>query len=370
MDGMIRSSTRLPDEAGGASGAGDARRTFRREAFLRDVVRTRRDLHEAARRGDRRGQLCQLAIGLGARLKILFRFHEGRRIGQHDVEAFARRPQPFQLFKSVGLDRGDFHAIGLGAFLGQRQRGCRRIQTDHFGRARLCRQDAKAARIGIGVQHALAFCQAGDEGAVVALVVIPARLLPSCQVGDITHAIFFHRDAGALALGRAGISFQPFERARRRVVAQDHRLGLQRRVQRLEDGIKLLFHAGRADLHRHHVVEAVHHQAGHKIAFGMQQPVERPVIQARPQGQRAGDLFGEESRVHRNIAFLGQQAHRDQAARIEIAGAKGPPIFPAHIDDAAGGDGLGDRVHLQLVGEDPGAARASAFALGQYDGFS
>ena len=234
--------------------------------------------------------------------------------------------------------------------------------------ARLGRQNAEAAGIGIGVEHRLAFRQAGDEGAIVALVVIPAGLLALAQIGEIARAIFFHRDAAHLAFFGADIKLKPFQRARRRVVAQNDAAGRQHRFQRHLQRRQQRFHAGGGDLHHQRIAETVDGQARQAIAFGMHQAIKRLGIKRLAQRQRPLQPAREKSRIDRRAVFARQQAHRDQAFGIEIAGAEILAVIAFHMHQRAGRQRLGGRVHHDLVGENPGRAEAGLAAFARLDG--
>ena len=104
-------------------------------------------------------------------------------------------------------------------------------------------------------------------------------------------------------------------------------------------------------------------QARQAVALGMTQPVEGPRIQQIAQRQGARKPRGEEIRVDRRVARRIQQAHRDQALGIEIAGAEGAAILAPQVDDGTWCDGLGAFVHADFVGKNPGRPGAGAAAF-------
>ena len=90
-------------------------------------MRARRQHQIAAGRDERRREPRELAIGARAGFDVLARRRERRRIGDHDVEAFARRREPFQFLDDVGFperaERAD--AVFLRRGFGELERGRR-----------------------------------------------------------------------------------------------------------------------------------------------------------------------------------------------------------------------------------------------------
>ncbi|MEJ0044693.1 MAG: hypothetical protein WDM81_21835 [Rhizomicrobium sp.] len=186
--------------------------------------------------------------------------------------------------------------------------GGRGIEADHFARARLGGRDAEAAGIAVGVEHRLAFSQRCQEGAVVALVVIPAGLLPGAEIGEIARAVLLDRDAPRFALGGADIFVETLERARRRVVAQDHVCRLQHLVERLQQRLGQRLHSRGGDLRHKAVAEAIDRKSRQSVALGVHQPIERPGIERRAQRQRALQPAHEEAGADDGIDRLVQHA--------------------------------------------------------------
>ena len=117
--------------------------------------------------------------------------------------AAARRSSSSNTSAFTNTDR---HAIGRCRLFRQRQRRRRLIERDRLpSRRPFAATMREAAGVAIGVEHVLAFRERGHEGAVVALVVIPAGLLAAGEIGEIAHAVFLDRDAPSLALCRAHI---------------------------------------------------------------------------------------------------------------------------------------------------------------------
>ena len=104
------------------------------------------------------------------------------------------------------------------------------------------------------------------------------------------------------------------------------------------------------------------HQAGKAIAFGMDQAIERLVIERIAQGQRARQTLRRKTSASGRRLRV-EQAHRDQAFGIEIAGANILAVIALDIDHRAGRQRLGGGVHLDLVGKYPGRAGAHAAAF-------
>ena len=88
------------------------------------------------------------------------------------------------------------NAVRLRSFFRQRQRGLRRIDRRRLrARPPSPRAMRKAAGVAVAVEHTAPVRQLRHEGAVVALVEIPAGLLPASGIGKIGHAVLFDGEA-------------------------------------------------------------------------------------------------------------------------------------------------------------------------------
>src|SRR6185312_7832751 len=95
MNRMIGGGAGAEKNSGVARGIVEAAAHRIGEIVDADIVRARRDEQEAAGRDARGGEARELAIAAQARAQILARFHEGGRVGDHDIELFG--PGIFQL---------------------------------------------------------------------------------------------------------------------------------------------------------------------------------------------------------------------------------------------------------------------------------
>ena len=112
-----------------------------------------------------------------------------------------------------------------------------------------------------------------------------ARRFPSSDTGPLDRA---ERDPR--------LQRQPFQRARRAVVAQHDRVGGQQPAQRLDDQRQQPVHAGGVGLHDQHAAEPVNDQPRQAVRLGMHQPVIGRVVQPLAQPQRAFEAARKEPR--------------------------------------------------------------------------
>ena len=177
------------------------------------------------------------------------------------------------------------------------------------------RHDRKSAGIAIQVEHAGAGGQPGDKGAVVALVVEPAGLLPgerhppetrcrspSSDTGPSTDPDATRLSSGSPSSVRAGLSL-------RSTIAS----GDSRALQRLEDERQQPVHAGGVGLHRQDAAEPVDHQPGQAVRLGMHQPVIGRAVQPLAQPQRPFEAAREKAAVDRRGWCRGRAGGRRSA---------------------------------------------------------
>ena len=322
-----------------------------------DIVAARPAEQIAAGCRDLRSQTRHLAVGTAAGRQILLRLHEGRRIGDHHLEGLAGGAQTLHLLEGVGLARlepvGD--AVGLSGAGGVLQGQGGAVYRDHLGGAGHRALDAEAAVVAVEVDGAPALGERGDEGAVVALIIEPAGLLAVQRVGEEGHAILFQPDRTVdLALRQPGLLRQPFQRPLSAVVTQDDRARRHHLVDGGQDVVDPVVHEHGVGLDRHHVVEAVDDQAGQPVGLGMDDAVEGTGEQPLAQFDRTAQPVGDEGVIHHGRRIVRQQPRGDQRVRIEGVDAQRRPAGVQKPHRTAGRDRLGDGVHLDFVGIDPG----------------
>src|SRR5487761_1527927 len=173
MHRMVRRRAGALQNASAAAGVDDAAPDGLGELGHADVVRTRRDEEQAARRNDGGGETRQFAITAKAGAEILLRFDERRRIGDDDVETLASRRQVLELGKRLGAPEAAacLDAVCRRRPAGERERPFRPIDRDDLAGASAGRCHRKAAREAIGVEQAAILGQSGDRAPVLALVV-------------------------------------------------------------------------------------------------------------------------------------------------------------------------------------------------------
>src|SRR5213079_3658978 len=99
--------------------------------------------------------------------------------------------------------------------------------------------DREGPCVAMAIENRATIGELGDESAIAALVVIPARLLPARQIGEIARAVFQNRNARwHLAAGASHILLQPFEQSYWRIVAQDDVLRRHDLVERLQHRLR------------------------------------------------------------------------------------------------------------------------------------
>ena len=131
--------------------------------------------------------------------------------------------------------------------------------------------------------------------AVVALVVVPAGFLARLRIGEIAHAVFLddHR-RGRFALGDAHIGVERLERARGRVVPQDHARGRDDLIERGQELVGQALHARGRDLNHDRIAEAIDDDARQAVAFGVHKAVIGLGEERFAHGQGAPQPFGKE----------------------------------------------------------------------------
>ena len=90
----------------------------------------------------------------------------------------------------------------------------------------------------------------------------------------------------------------------------------------------------------------------------MDQPVVGTVEQPFAQPQRARQPALEEGRIDGRVGVAGEQTRRDQGMRVELGERQAAAVGRVQADRRARRQGLGGRVHAQLVGIGPGMAGA------------
>ena len=207
-------------------------------------------------------------------------------------------------------------------------------------------QHAKAAAVAIGVEHVGVFGEARHEAAVVALVVEPAGLLATGEIGHELGAILDQLDrAFAVAFDDSHFALQPFEFAHRRIVLEHDRPGRQLGFERLQQHRRQRIHAGAVDLDHQRVAEAVDDYTRQAIGLGVDQPVVGHADQLVAERNRVRDAPAEEQRVDVRFGIGGQHARRDQRMRIEGGDADRLAARRAHDDQRACRQGLGLGIH-------------------------
>ena len=152
---------------------------------------------------------------------------------------------------------------------------------------------------------------------------------------------------------------QPFERARRAVVAQHDRLGRQQRGERIEDERLEPSHAGGIRLHDEHRPEAVDDQARQPVGLGMDEAIIGRLEEPLAQPERALEPAREKAPADRPAGVAIQEARREQAVRVEHRHPERRCSSARRkVTSVPGAQRLRRRVHPHLVRIDP---RVAAF---------
>ena len=153
-----------------------------------------------------------------------------------------------------------------------------------------------------------------------------------------------------------GFGGKAFERARRAVVAQHDRLGIQHLVQRVKHERHQPINAGGIRLHGQHPAEPVDDQTGQSIRLGMHQPVIRCPVQPLAQPQRAFEMAQEEPLADRARRVAIEKARGEQGVRVEHRHAERALVAAPQRDERTGRERLGRRIHRDFIRKNPGMA--------------
>jgi hypothetical protein len=251
----------------------------------------------------------------------------------------------------------------------------RAVQQHDRARAADRGENTESPGVAISVEHPRATGQRGDPGAILALIEEPACLLARPRIRQEFGIVLADRRAflgiapgiGAVGLAAGSLeapgldpALQPLECARRRIVAQHdaaRRQNLSESVQqRRAQGLR----GGGVQLDGEKIAIAVDDDARQAIRLGMDQPVEPAGIEPLAQGERRGKAAREEVAIDGFVGAPGQDAGRDQRARIEPGERQELAARGDQPNEAAGRQRACARIHGDLVGEDPGVAGAHA----------
>ena len=232
---MIRACAGLTDQRRPAVRRARCRRRIPREAIRRDVVRAGREQQKAVRRRHRRRQPRQLAIGLGAGLPdpcATFTKGGGSAMTMSNV-SFAAPSRSSSSNTSALTNFASTTPLAAADSSASASAGAEESRPITSAR-RLSPQQARSRRCSNRHRaHVLPLRERRHEGAVVALVVVPAGLLAAPRDRrNSARRSPRPRCAPASPFAARTYSLETFQRARRRVVAQDHVARRERLVER------------------------------------------------------------------------------------------------------------------------------------------
>ena len=330
-----------------------------------DVVRARGDEQVTARRHQRGGEPGELAVPPQARFDLLAALHERRRVGGHDLEGLAGLGEALHLGERVGAHKAAAHAVERCGPLAERERRLGTVDRHHLPGAGRRRADREAPGVAVEVEHAAAGRETRDEGAVLALVEVPAGLLALDRIGEEAQRALAQLD-GAVerAAGDLDAPVEPFERAHRAVGPEHDRARGEDRAERIEQYRHQRVHARSVELADEDVAETVDRETRQRVGLGVDQPVERRIVQ--PVAERRGglDAAGEKAAVDRLIRVAGQHARGDQRMRVERRAAECLAAGVDHANDASRRQRLGLRVHADFIRVRPWVAATHALRVG------
>ncbi len=313
------------------------------------------------------GLFVETAVGGLAVLQVLLALDEGRRVGDHHVEAFVGGLQFAQGLEHVALDAGDLlrYAVQRRVALDAVEGEGGRVHAHHFAGAEGGGLDAPATDIAEQVEDPLALHVGRQARAVHAVVVEPAGLLPGQHRRLELHAVLFQRDPlRHFAVGVGHVALQALGVARAGVVLPEHGGGLEHLQQGSEHLVLAQFHGRGRQLHHQHVAEAIDHQAGQQVGIAVDQPVERLVEKPLAQAEGDVDAMNQQRFVENVLGITGNEAAADQIVRAQRDDAQRLAVGHFQHRLVAGGEGIQRRRgDIHLVAVDPQVAGAQA-ALG------
>jgi hypothetical protein len=268
-------------------------------------------------------------VGTQARLSVLARLGEGRRVAYYDVEALALGGKFGHDVERVAPPRG--HARGQAVALGRKarplQRRRARIDQHHAARPRRRGAQAECANVAKHVEYPRTGGQPGHPVAVRALVEEEAGLLAVQGIDWKAHAAFHN-----LGREQAHLLRQVLQGSGGAVVSGNHGAQRQDLAQRCRDLRQQAVHSGRIGLRHSHITKAVHDQSRQPVGFGMDETVEWRVAKARPQLRRVGQAGMHPACVNRRRGIGIEQPCCDKAVRVEREGAESPALRALNAD--------------------------------------
>src|SRR5439155_9503470 len=149
VDRVVGRRAALAQDARAAAGVGETAASRLAELRLADIVGTRSEKEESARRGQLCGEPGELAVAAQRRGRIALRARQRRRIGDDYVKALSRSGKRRCLGKDIATAKiaalGD--AIVARRRAGQLQRSRRAVDPEHRRRAALRRREGKTASV-------------------------------------------------------------------------------------------------------------------------------------------------------------------------------------------------------------------------------
>jgi len=294
-----------------------------------------------------------------SRRHIFARLGKGRRVSDDDVEALACGGEARGLGKSLATAKAASSAgpvVGRG-LCGELERRRGTVDAEHHGSAGPCHLHREAAVEAIEIEDACIPRQRCDEPAVVALVVEPPGLLPCERIGQELDAVLADDNGSADGPRRhPRLGLQPFERARRGVVAQDDGLRRQERVERLEDQRLKPGDTGGIELHDEDTGKAVDDKARQPVGFRVDDAIIRELEEPLAQPQGALEPTCEKAAPDSPSGVAIQEPGSDEAVRVEHRHSERAVVGTPHGDECAGYESLCCGIHPHLVRIDPRVA--------------
>jgi len=150
-------------------------------------------------------------------------------------------------------------------------------------------------------------------------------------------------------LRHSRLGHQPFEHARRAVVAQHNGLGRQERIERLEDQRLTSGDTGGIELHDEDAGKAVDDETGQPVGFSVNQAIIGQLEEPVAQPQRTLEPTREEAAADSPVGVAIQEPGSDEAVGVEHRHPEGVVIQTPHGDKCAGWQRLRRHVHPHLV---------------------
>ncbi len=323
----------------------------------------------ARRLGHPGAEARQPLIGAEPVLERGFRRGEGRRVADDEVEARALLSEGCERLERVGLLEREpcAHPHAGRRRLGEGEGRGRAVDRRRRGRARREGGEGEAAHMGEDVEHPGLPSQPGGDGVVRPLVVIEPGLLPAEKIREIHGAGHRHRDRRVdRAVDDLEPLVEPLELARAGGGVDHDPRDTVEPARRGQDLGEEPLGPGGVGLQNKGVAIAVDHQARQRVAFGMDQPVMRRVVEGTAERLGGAKARGDPAGVDLRLRIGVEQAGRDGARGIERRGADGA-LRAFEPDEGAGGEGAGPPVHRDFVRIGPGRALGQAPALSRAD---